>query len=75
MNVREMMEQDFDFIDAQDTLKQAMQKMERLEAEVMPVFQHHKPLGIITKQDIILYASMKESDPETVTVKQIMRQP
>lgn len=75
MTADDRVEHDVDYINDRDTLKQAVAKMDRLGAEVMPVFHNHKPLGIITKQDIMLYASLKQKDSEIVTVRQIMRQP
>lgn len=73
MHSKELIEKEFDFITIHDTLEQAIQKMDRLSVEVMPVFENNKPLGLLLKQDIISYTALKKGNSPKDTVSQIMR--
>lgn len=54
------------------SLMEAAQIMDRLQTEVLPVCEEHRFVGLITVQEIALYAAAQGQDPKATVVRDVM---
>jgi len=64
MKVKEVMTRDVEFIDSNDSIKQAAEKMKKLNIGVLPVKTGDEMVGIITDRDIVVRSVAQGLDPE-----------
>lgn len=64
MKVKEVMTRDVEFVDSNDSIKQAAEKLKELNIGVLPVKTGDEVVGIITDRDIVVRSVAQGLDPE-----------
>jgi CBS domain-containing protein len=72
MKVRDVMTPQVEVIQADATLKEAAEKMSRLEVGPLPVCESERLVGILTDRDITIRAVATGCDPNTTRVREAM---
>jgi len=72
MQVREIMTPHVEVIHPDTTLKEAAEKMSRLEVGPLPVCDGERLVGMLTDRDITIRATAQGRDPNTTKVRDAM---
>ena len=72
MQVREIMTPHVEVIHPEATLKEAAEKMSRLEIGPLPVCDGERLVGMLTDRDITIRATARGCDPNTTKVREAM---
>lgn len=72
MKVSELMSRDVRIASPGDTLQQAAQMMEEIDAGSLPVGENDRLVGMLTDRDIALRAVAKGKAPDECTVREVM---
>ena len=64
MQVKELMTRDIEFVNSNDSIKQAAEKMKELNVGVLPVKTGNKLVGMLTDRDIVVRSVAPGLDPE-----------
>jgi CBS domain-containing protein len=72
MKVRDVMTPQVEVIQADATLKEAAEKMSRLEVGPLPVCESERLVGILTDRDITIRAVAAGCNPNTTRVREAM---
>jgi CBS domain-containing protein len=72
MQVREIMTPQVEVIPPDATLKEAAEKMSRLEVGPLPVCDGERLVGMLTDRDITIRATARGCDPKTTKVRDAM---
>ena len=65
MKVKEIMTSGLEYVQADDTIKKAADKMKDLDIGALPVISGNKAIGIITDRDIVTRSVAQGLDPAT----------
>jgi CBS domain-containing protein len=72
MKVSEVMTHDVKIASPQDTLRDAAQMMEGIDAGALPVGENDRLVGMLTDRDITLRAVARGKIPDECTVREVM---
>ncbi len=72
MQVKDIMTPQVEVIHPDAMLTEAVEKMSRLDIDPLPVSDGEWLVGMITDRDITVRATTKDSDPNTITVREVM---
>ncbi len=72
MQIKEIMTCNIETINSDANLKEAAQKMRRLDVGALPVWEGEQPVGIVTDRDIAIRAVAEGKDPSSTRVNEIM---
>jgi CBS domain-containing protein len=64
MKVKQVMTRDVEFVDSNDSIKQAAEKMKELNVGVLPVKIGDEIVGMVTDRDIVIRSVAQGLDPE-----------
>lgn len=70
--VRDLMTQDVEVVNPEDTLKECAEKMRALNVGPMPVCENDRLVGMITDRDIVVRAIALGHDPSSTKVREVM---
>jgi CBS domain-containing protein len=72
MQVKEVMSPGVECISPGESLREAAQKMRKLDVGPLPVCENDRLIGILTDRDIVVRAVADGSDPHATTVRDTM---
>jgi CBS domain-containing protein len=72
MQVREIMTPDVEVVHPDATLKEAAEKMSRLDIGPLPVCDGERLVGMLTDRDITIRVTARGCDPNTTKVREAM---
>jgi len=72
MQIKEIMSQEVEVIRPDATLKEAAEKMSRLDIGPLPVCDGERLVGMLTDRDITVRATARGCDPNTTPVYDVM---
>jgi CBS domain-containing protein len=72
MKVNELMSQKVELTTPTDSLQQAAQAMQRIDAGILPVTENDRLVGMITDRDIVVRAVADGKDPKACLVGEVM---
>lgn len=72
MQVSEIMTPEVEVVHPDATLKEAAEKMSRLEIGPLPVCDGERLVGMLTDRDITIRATAQGRDPNTTKVREVM---
>jgi len=72
MQVKDIMTPQVEVIHPDAMVTEAVEKMSRLDIDPLPVSDGEWLVGMITDRDIMVRATTKGSDPNTITVGEVM---
>lgn len=72
MKVNDLMTQHLDVINANDSLQQAAEEMQRLDIGDLPVIDGGKAVGMVTDRDIVIRGVALGLNPGTTAVASVM---
>lgn len=72
MKISEIMTTDVEVVSPEATIKDAAQRMVRLDVGALPVWDGERLVGMVTDRDLVVRAVAEGRDPETTTVGDCM---
>ncbi len=72
MKVRDVMTANVETVQITDSIRQAAERMRRLDVGVMPALDGNDPVGMLTDRDIAIRAVAMGRNPETTRIGEIM---
>ncbi len=72
MLLKDVMTKQVEVIESDATIKEAAEKMKRLDVGPLPVLEGHRLIGMITDRDIAIRAVAEGLDPNVAKVREIV---
>lgn len=72
VKAKEIMRTNVQSIHENETVHDAAEKMSYYKISCLLVYEHGKPIGIVTERDMLKKVVLKNLDPKQVTVREIM---